>query len=340
MHTGRRYTTLQTLNWSRQQFLVPAAWATIVTLPYVLLDWHWLAVPWVPISVIGVAVAFYLGFKNKESYDRLWEGRKIYGAIVNASRTWAFSTRDLMAADAGASTEPIEPEELARIHGRLVHRHVAWMDALRHQLRKPKPWEHHGPYFDSFRQKAGPVEGKEDVREVLQPNLSSEELGDVLAQINPAAHLLAAQSADLASLRRRGLLDGFGHTFLQQLLEELMTQQGRAERIKNFPFPRQYATVNTLFAWCFSCLVPFGMLHTFAGSGDQLIWLAIPFSTLVSWVFLTTDRIGDWSENPFEGLANDVPITSMSRGIERDIRQMAGETELPPPREQQGDIQF
>ena len=59
------------------------------------------------------------------------------------------------------------------------------------------------------------------------------------------------------------------------------------------------------------------------------MWLTIPFATLVSWVFLTADKIGDWSENPFEGLANDVPIKNMARGIERDIRQMLDETDLP-----------
>ena len=60
----------------------------------------------------------------------------------------------------------------------------------------------------------------------------------------------------------------------------------------------------------------------------------------MSWVFLTTDQIGEWSENPFEGLANDVPISSMARGIERDVLQMIGRTELPPPRELDGMIQF
>ena len=75
-------------------------------------------------------------------------------------------------------------------------------------------------------------------------------------------------------------------------------------------------------------------------SSQYAVWLTIPFSTAVSWVFLTADRIGDWSENPFEGLAHDIPITSMSRGIERDIRQMIDELELPEPRPLQGKISF
>ena len=74
--------------------------------------------------------------------------------------------------------------------------------------------------------------------------------------------------------------------------------------------------------------------------GHGAVWLTIPFATAVSWVFLTTDKIGDWSENPFEGLANDVPITAMARGIERDLLQMIGEEELPPERQPAGMILY
>ncbi|WP_211256435.1 hypothetical protein [Edaphobacter aggregans] len=43
------------------------------------------------------------------------------------------------------------------------------------------------------------------------------------------------------------------------------------------------------------------------------------------------DKIGDASENPFEGSPNDVPITSLSRVIEIDLREMLGEREIPAP---------
>ena len=45
-------------------------------------------IPWLPVSVVGTAVAFYVGFKNNQAYDRMWEARKIWGGIVNDSRTW------------------------------------------------------------------------------------------------------------------------------------------------------------------------------------------------------------------------------------------------------------
>ena len=81
------------------------------------------------------------------------------------------------------------------------------------------------------------------------------------------------------------------------------------------------------------------MQNVFAEFGNSIFaWLAIPFSMLVSWVFILMEMIGDYSENPFEGLYNDVPITSMARSIEIDIRQMLDETDLPDPIEPSGEF--
>ena len=94
----------------------------------------------------------------------------------------------------------------------------------------------------------------------------------------------------------------------------------------------------------FLLLVPFGVLFEFDMIGLELVeaypivgshfvWLSVPFSALVMWVFHTTERIGRVSENPFEGSANDVPITTMARGIEIDLRQMIDDDpeSIPPP---------
>ncbi|MFN3200847.1 MAG: bestrophin family protein [Bradymonadia bacterium] len=342
MHTGKRFRLVSTLRWSALDWALPLGWAAVVTTLYVTLDLSWLQIPWLPISMVGVAVAFYLGFKNNASYDRTWEARKIWGAIVNASRSWAFSSRDFVTGR-WMEGRTADPREVLKIRHELVRRHIAWMDALRHQLRKLKSWEHQGRSYDRYREFIRPAEYDEDLKEVLAGHLGDEEAAEVMAQINPAAHLLSNQSRRLAELFDQGYIDDFRHMELQKLLIELMTQQGKAERIKNFPFPRQYATVNSYFAALLVGLIPFGLCREFSTiSPDmpELVWLAIPFTSIVGWVFLTTSRIGEWSENPFEGLVNDVPITSMARGIERDMLQMAGIEELPPPREMQGVFQM
>src|SRR5215217_2011832 len=63
-------------------------WMLLVTAVYNYTHWRWMSIPWLPLSVVGTAVAFYVGFKNNQAYDRLWEGRKIWGSIINSSRSW------------------------------------------------------------------------------------------------------------------------------------------------------------------------------------------------------------------------------------------------------------
>ena len=149
---------------------------------------------------------------------------------------------------------------------------------------------------------------------------------------NKASQLLSIQSSYLKALREKNLIEDFRHMELANMIKQFYTLQGKSERIKNFPFPRQYASVNLFFVWIFILLLPFAMLNILSGMGNSLfVWLAIPLSVLVSWVFIMMELIGDYSENPFEGLYNDVPITSLARSIEIDIRQMIEETDLPEP---------
>ncbi len=116
---------------------------------------------------------------------------------------------------------------------------------------------------------------------------------------------------------------------LHRLIGAFFDDQGRSERIKNFPFPRQYASVALWQTLIFALLIPFGMFNTF-GENQALFWVSVPFSALIIWVFFLMESIGDYSENPFEGTYNDVPITSIARNIEIDLRQMINDSNIPP----------
>ena len=61
-----------------------------------------------------------------------------------------------------------------------------------------------------------------------------------------------------------------------------------------------------------------------------MMFLTIPFSMLISWIFTTMEIVGDTSEDPFENFINDVPMTALCRTIEIDLREMLEETDLPP----------
>ena len=99
-----------------------------------------ISIPWLPISVIGTAVAFFVGFKNNQAYDRMWEARKIWGGIVNDSRSWGMLVDGYITDQ--FTDERITEEELKAIKKRLMYRHIGWLYAHRSQLLVSAPWEH------------------------------------------------------------------------------------------------------------------------------------------------------------------------------------------------------
>ena len=122
---------------------------------------------------------------------------------------------------------------------------------------------------------------------------------------------------------------------MQEGLFKLTDDQGRAERIKNFPYPRNFSSIASYLLFIFVVLAPFGLLQEFENLGNgtfmesATIWLNIPFSAVVTWALHTLDSVGESSVNPFEGSANDVPITQISRAIEIDMREMLDESAVP-----------
>jgi putative membrane protein len=292
-------------------------------------------VPWLPIAVIGTAVAFYIGFKNNQAYDRLWEARKIWGAIVNSSRMWGANVRAYVSdqfTDADYNSEDLE-----QIHQRLIYRHIAYLYTLRSQLLLPTSWEHISqPGFAgrSARKRMkrwGVGLLTDDVTiEELTHCLSPDELERFINYKNTATQIIDQQSQDLRMLRKDNLIDDFRHMELQKVLNDFYTHQGKCERIKKFPLPRQYASVSAIFVVLFIFLLPLGMVSEFHKLGHWAMWLSVPFTVIVGWVYMMMEMVGDYSENPFEGLGNDIPMLSLCRVIEIDLREMLGETDLPP----------
>ena len=211
-------------------------------------------------------------------------------------------------------------------------------------------------------------EWKYTLAEELKGYVSNPELKEILSKKNKQGACLNLQSRQLKKLKDAGLNEDFRHMEMQAMLTEFFNLQGKVERIKNFPYPRQFATLNYYFVWIFILLLPLGMMHEFEQIrlevveaihahmlvhtspvhavvefvGNYFIWVTIPFTVIVSWIFHTMKRIGENTENPFEGNSNDIPITTMSRGIEIDIREMIGDDPelIPAPIETLYDIQL
>lgn len=99
MYIGSHYKIVEFLRWTRRDIYFLLVLATIPTVLYKVLGFTWIAIPWVPVSLVGTAAAFIVGFKNTQTYNRLWEARQIWGSIVNTSRAWGIMCRDFVKAD-------------------------------------------------------------------------------------------------------------------------------------------------------------------------------------------------------------------------------------------------
>lgn len=342
MYTKKVFKATDMARWTRYETFLFLFIIVIVVAAYHFLDLHWLKIPWTPLALIGTAVAFVIGFQNNSAYGRIWEARKIWGGIVNTSRTFGMFVQD-MVTNEHASVESSR-EELSHEIKTLTYRHIAWMTALRHAMRAHKPWE------TVFREKTNrewseivkPPERNSTVEADLQPYLSEEDLKYVMAKNNKQTALLYLQSHHLRKLKESGMVWEFSFLQLETVLQELFTLQGKSERIKNFPYPRHFASLNHYFMWVFVMLLPLAIVPQFSDIGVEIsetypiigtyfIWFSIPFYVAVAWVFHTMERIGRTGENPFEGSANDVPISTIARGIEIDLRQNLGESDEEIP---------
>lgn len=315
------------------------AWMFIVAFLYHFTHWKWITIPWLPLSVIGTAVAFYVGFKNNQAYDRLWEGRKIWGAIINSSRMLSAMTKHFVIP--GKFTV----EEVESIKRRIIYRHIAYLYTLREQLLVPTQWEHVSLQwrFGTFNQRRKnqllAIAYAEEFAEIEKHKYIDEEenkLYDGMA--NKATQMIDKQTSDIELLYKHDSINMMQQIKLQEILNDFFDHQGKAERIKKFPLPRQYGSFSFIFVAIFVFLLPFGLVAEFNKLGDKAIWLSIPFGVIIGWIYVVMEMIGDYSENPFEGLFNDIPMLSICRTVEIDLLQMIGEKEIPRPIQPKNDV--
>jgi putative membrane protein len=353
MLTKKRYTVKDIAIWSRWETLIYIAYAGIITVFYKVFGFTFLNVPWTPVALIGTAVAFMVGFQNNSAYGRIWEARMIWGAIVNTSRTWGMKVQAMVENIDGKSK--ISDVDLAQHKKTLIYRHIAWLTALRYAMRERKTWEtqHTAKTNREWRDMIHIPEQISKLEDNLMLYLSPKEEAYVLSKSNKQTAILYLQSKHIKELKDQGLIWEFAFLELENVLEELFTHQGKSERIKNFPYPRQYASLALYLTRLFALLLPFGIIPEFGDIGDTLIdsfwhigknfiWLGVPFCAAVSWAFHIMERMARVGENPFEGTANDVPISTISRGIEIDLRQMLDEDpeSIPSQFPEEHDVQM
>jgi putative membrane protein len=342
MYTRNVYKIKEVVLWTRYETCFFLAFSSALVSLYFFLDLNWFKIPWTAIALIGTAVSFVIGFQNNSVYGRIWEARKIWGGIVNTSRTFGVFAQDMLTKE--HTNGAVSDEQIKQEIKTLTYRHIGWLTALRYSMRLSRQWETTSSSKTNNKWGLEIPERMVSFDDALKPYISAEDMAYVKSKGNPQTALLYLQSHHLKKLKEQGVIWEFSFLELEGLIQTLFDHQGKSERIKNFPFPRQYATINHYFMWLLLLLLPLAMVPEFNAIGVSIseqtpiigkyfVWLTIPFYSAVAWMFHTMERIGRTGENPFEGTSNDVPISTIARGIEIDLRENLGEKkeDIPPP---------
>lgn len=266
-------------------------WDVIVTITYYLLPFE---APELPVTLFGTALALFLGFRSNSAYQRWWEGRGLWGLMINASRNLARAARNFM-------PDP----EASDYKRRIVLRQIAYVNALRCQLRRLSPDE-----------------------EVIRL-LPQHESDLALSRTNVANGILDGTGRRIDEARRNGWIDTIQQAQMEAVLVDIANAQGGMERLKNTPLPFQYRFLPVLFTHLFCLLLPIGLVET--------LQFATPLgSTIAGLMFLAVLTIGDELVDPFANDVHDLPLNAMCRTIEIDLLQTIGEPAPEPIQPENG----
>ena len=244
-----------------------------------------------PFALIGVAVGIFLGFRNNASYDKFWEGRKLWGALVNTTRSLTRQTCHMIDSQQ-------DSEEVQRFRTIFVKRIIAFVHALRFHLRDQDP--------------SGEI----------KKFLPAEDFDQVVAAKHRPLAILQQLGRDLAIARKRQWLGGFNYPFMEQQLNEFSNIMGACERIKNTPIPFSYSVLIHRIVAAYCLFLPFGLVET-TGVLTPVVVL------MISYAFFELDAIGDEIENPFGTDPNDLPLVAISRNIEINLLELINDPDRP-----------
>lgn len=269
--------------------------AVLVTLTHGFVYQWKVTLTTVPFSLIGLALAIFLGFRNSTAYDRYWEARKLWAEVVTRSRTFARQVLTLTLLEPASVPLPADDPR----HG-LVMRTIAFASALRHQLRG--------------------TDAQADMRRLL----GGPDAAGFAAARGGTDFLLRRNGEVLGALLRERKVDPPVAADMDQSLAALAAAAAGCERIQNTPVPFPYTLLlhRTASLYCF--LLPFGLVDT--------VGFMTPFVVvIVAYTFFGLDALGDEIEEPFGMAANHLPLDALCREVEVHLREALGETDLPEP---------
>ena len=260
-----------------------------------------ITLPFSIVAILGSALAIFIAFRNNSSYGRWWEARTIWGGIINSSRVLARLV--ITFSDSHSHQENYNKERSERFKKELVYKIIAWAHALRLHLRKQSTWNE------------------------VKPFLSVQEFEQLEKYQNKPNQIHLLTGKKIYEAMANGTLSGFDSFQMEGQLLALANYQGGCERIKNTPLLRQYDFFTKVFLYTFMLLLPISLIGDFTKLNVD--YLMTPVSVIISFVFAIMGKVGEVNEDPFENRITDIPLTALCNTIERDLKEMLGENDLP-----------
>lgn len=250
-----------------------------------------------PFVLIGLPLGVFLGFRNTSAYDRFWEARKLWGSLVNTSRSL---TRQVLTLVGPLDAEGATVDDVRAYQRRYVHTVIVYVHALRMHLRGEDP---HSP---------------------TEHPLATDALERAASEPNVPLAILQELGELLREARTRAWISELHVPIVEGSLVGLTDVQGACERIKGTPIPFSYTVLMHRIVAVYCLLLPFGV-------ADSVGWATPIVVLFVSYALFGLDAIGEEIEQPFGVDTNDLPLSAIARTIEINLRSRLGEADLPTP---------
>ena len=302
MIVKQNFNPVKVLGYIWRELLLGFAASLVVYVLYSVLGFSQTTLPTLFVVLMGLPLAIFVSFRSDLSYSRWEQAAEAWYHIVGSSRIFARLVITFI--ESHMTSSSYDPQ-LAKVYQhQMIYRHLAWVNALRLQLR-----------------------GESDDG-ILKRFLSDQEFRELKSssEIPMTNFLMKLQGTQIYQAMSSGILQGFDSFQLESHLGEFETLEATCDRIKNIQIPRQYDYFARVFIYLFIILVPLGFISSLAG----IAWVIIPITLIISAVFGVLERMGLANESPFENRVTDVPLSALCVQIERELRGELRESDLPP----------
>jgi putative membrane protein len=273
----------------KNELLMVTAYAVLIALVHQFFPTWRISIPIAVPAILATIISLLLAFRSNQAYDRWWEARGIWGAIVNESRSL---TRQLTTF---LNTDDVS-EEVEVFKKRYVNRQIAWCYSLSQTLRGQNSY----------------------IRSI--DFLVDEEVQFTRRFTNMPNSLLKLHGLDLRLAYKNGWLNDYQQVQIDGTLTRLCDAMGKCERIKNTVFPSTYSLYIHFCLYLFIALLPFGLIEYFG-------IFEVPLIVAIAAAFLLVEKMAIHLQDPFENKPTDTPTTAISQTIERDLKQMLNDSQ-------------